>query len=116
MTPFFVAWGATVGLRIVPGTLNLSADREVLPPDTFIPLRPWDHALTLREWKAQPGYDPRLYEVVLDRSIRAWLFRWSAPGSLHHFSGKRSCEVIAEVNLTETLGLTAESTTIMAFV
>ena len=37
-----------MGLRFAPGTLNLCTDRDILVPRTFIPLRPWDSALTFR--------------------------------------------------------------------
>ena len=110
-------------LRFAPGTLNLCTDRDVIVPDRFISLRPWDYALNLPEWKRQPGYDPRLHEITVEGAIRAWLFRWSAPASLEYFVGNRggclrrqACEIIAEVNLTDTLRLTTRSTFTMAFI
>lgn len=121
LTPFFDAWGATVGLRFAPGTLNLCTDRDIVVPRTFIPLRSWDFALNLPEWKRQPGYDPRLHEIAVEGEIRAWLFRWSAPAWLEYFAdnrhcpGRRACEIIAQVNLTKALRLTSRSRFTMVF-
>src|SRR5262245_51369308 len=116
LSPLFDAWAADAGLRLAPGTLNLCADRSVEVPEMCIPLSPWDYALLLPARKAQPGYDPRLYLVVINGTIRAWLFRWSATAHMHHFVGDltgcprpRNCEVVAETNLTEALGLTVSS-------
>jgi hypothetical protein len=121
LSPLFDAWGATVGLRFAPGTLNLCTDRDVVVPETFIPLRPWDSALNLPEWKRQPGYDPRLHEIIVEGAIRAWLFRWSAPASLEYFAAnrpcqrRRACEIIAQINLTKAMRLTSSSRFTMMF-
>ncbi len=53
--------------------------------------------------KAAPGYDPRLYFVVLNSDHPGWLFRWSDEAHLSNFVGdtagclaRRRCEVITE--------------------
>jgi hypothetical protein len=122
LTPWFQAWAASTKLRLEPGTLNLCADRDVVPPATDISLRPWDAALALQFRKAQQGYDPRLYPILLRRTQRAWLFRWADLASLAAFVGDtqacshhRRCEIIAEANLTKLWSLGPGSSLEMQF-
>ena len=122
LTAWFQAWASSQGIALEPGTLNLCADRDVLPPSRFLSLRPWDAALQLQFRKQQTGYDPRLYPIVLEGSQRAWLFRWSHLTDLHNFVGDtpsctrlRRCEVIAEVNLTNLWNLNVGSTLSLLF-
>jgi len=107
LTPLFQAWAGQKGLRLVPGTLNLCAHRDVALPAECARLQPWDTALTLDWRKATPGYDPRLYFIALTNRQPAWLFRWSDDAYIQNFvadtpgcSARRRCEVIAEVNLS----------------
>src|SRR5262245_29483854 len=111
LTPMFQAWADSRKVPIVPGTVNLCADRDVEVPIGHATLRPWDFALQLPERKAIPGYDPRLYFVVLNLKQPAWLFRWSAPKYLANFVGDtaecaafRHCELIAEDDLSYLWG------------
>lgn len=101
----------------------MCAHRDVAPPATYICLRPWDHALSLSFRKAQPGYDPRLYEVRLEGKQRAWLFRWSDLSHLQNFVGDtaacrglRRCEIVAEVNLTKFWSINDRSVVTLEFV
>ncbi len=112
LTPLFQAWASSKKLTIVPGTLNLCADRELICPVDHISLRPWDTALNMPVRKATIGYDPRLYFVVLNSRHPAWIFRWCDDGHLANFVGdtpacpaRRHCEVITEdPPFTETGG------------
>lgn len=122
LTPFVNAWASAQGLTLEPGTLNLCADREPDLPTDFISLRPWDYALTLQFRKHQLGYDPRLYELILEGAQGAWMFRWSDLQHLHNFVGdtrtclgRRHCEIVAEVNLTRLWNLTAASVVTLNF-
>src|SRR5690349_12530936 len=74
LTPLFQAWAASKGMALVPGTLNLCAHRDVVLPDAFIRLKPWDAFLQLPRQKEKVGYDPRLYFVALNATQPAWVF------------------------------------------
>jgi len=107
LTPMFQAWANSRRIQIVPGTLNLCAEQDLKLPLEYLSLRPWDDALALPQRKATPGYDPRLYFVVLNHREPAWLFRWSAPDARTNFVGNtpscvahRRCELIAETDLS----------------
>jgi hypothetical protein len=112
LTPLFQAWAASERILLASGTLNLCAHRDVVLPDEFVALKPWDSALKLDWRKSQPGYDPRLYFAAINRTEPAWLFRWSDNAYLEEFVGDTSeClaprlfEVVAEANLSDKLGL-----------
>ncbi len=122
LTPLFQAWGESRRLAIVPGTLNLCAHRDVICPTEFISLRPWDRALTLEWRKSQPGYDPRLYFVVLENKEPGWLFRWSDDRDMGNFVGdtpdcdaRRFCELIAETHLSSLWPLDSGHTVQLRF-
>ena len=112
LTPLFQAWADSKKLTIVPGTLNLCADRDLVLPADHIPLRPLDAALNMPRRKATAGYDPRLYFVVLNSRHPAWMFRWSDDAHMGNFIGdtavcgaRRHCEIITEAPpFTETSG------------
>ncbi len=112
LTPLFQAWGAAKKIDIVPGTLNLCAASDLVFPSGYISLRPWDSALMMPNRKATPGYDPRLYFVVLNSHHPGWVFRWSDDAHLANFVGdttgclaRRRCEVITEAPpLADTTG------------
>ena len=101
--PLFQAWAASKKMEIVPGTLNLCADRDLVFPSGHLSVRPWDSALNMPQRKVTEGYDPRLYWVVLNSQHSAWLFRWSDEAHLPNFVAdtpgclaRRRCEVISE--------------------
>jgi len=109
--PLFHAWAASKRMELVPGTLNLCADRDLVFPSGHLSLRPWDAALNMPERKRTPGYDPRLYWVVLNSQYSGWLFRWSDEAHLANFVAdtpgclaRRRCEVIAEPPPLESAG------------
>jgi hypothetical protein len=110
LTPWFQEWAVSRGLVLVPGTFNLCAHRDIETPPEFIRLAQWDSALALPARKATPGYDPRLYFVVLDNRYPAWLFRWCDTMHLGNFVGDttgcratRRCELVAETQLSSKL-------------
>jgi|SRR6266571_6096904 len=103
LTPLFRAWAASREIEIVPGTLNLCADRDLVLPSGFASLRQWDSVLNMPNRKATAGYDPRLYFVVLNSRHPGWMFRWCDDTHLASFVGdtpgclaRRRCEVITE--------------------
>ena len=103
LTPLFHAWASSRRIEIVAGTLNLCADRDLAFPSGHLSLRPWDSALNMPQRKTTPGYDPRLYFVVLNSRHPGWLFRWCDENHLSNFVGdtpgcsaRRRCEVITE--------------------
>ena len=103
LTPLFQAWADSRKLTIVPGTLNLCADRDLVVPTDHISLRPWDSALNMPTRKTTAGYDPRLYFVVLNSHHPGWMFRWCDDAHLANFVGntaacsaRRHCEIITE--------------------
>jgi hypothetical protein len=102
LTPLFQAWAESRRVEVLPGTLNLCADRDLVFPSGHISLRPWDWALDMPERKGTPGYDPRLYFVVLNGHA-AWLFRWCEERHIPSFVGdtegclaRRHCEIVTE--------------------
>ena len=102
----FEAWASPRGLRFEPGTLNLCSEVELVLPASFEAL---DLALAPRQG---PTLSPRLYEVLLNRTQRAWLYRWSAPEHLEEWVGDtegcpRRChvEILAEGHLETALKL-----------
>jgi CTP-dependent riboflavin kinase len=111
MSPMFFAWSSARSLTLVPGTLNLCADRPVRVPEEFESLQDYGvHAPPGR--RQQPGFHPRVYRVVLNDNVPAWLFRWSAPESLRVFVGfandcppEHRCEIIASSHLRSELEL-----------
>lgn len=120
--PWFQAWARSQGLSLEAGSLNLCADRDVEPPEDHIPIREWDSVMTLKYRKETPGYDPRLYPIVLMGIQRAWLFRWAALPDLHRFVSdtaecllRRRCEVIGELNFTAKWRLSPGDIVTLAF-
>ena len=102
----FDEWASPKGLRMEPGTLNLCSKVEVALPDSFEALDP---ALISAQG---PTLAPRLYEVRLNGTQRAWLYRWSAPEHLENWVGvadecpsRCRLEIVAEVHLETTLKL-----------
>jgi hypothetical protein len=107
LTPLFQAWASSKRLLLVSGTLNLCAHRDVVLPNDFVRLKPWDSVLGLTNRKQTPGYDPRLYFAALDGKQPVWVFRWSDNAHLENFvsdtpgcSARRRCEVVAETHLS----------------
>ena len=122
LSAWFQAWASSKGITLEPGTLNLCADRDVVPPPDFISLRSFDAVLLLGWRKIQAGYDPRLYPILLRGSQRAWLFRWADVENLRDFVGDtaqcaylRRCEVIGEINFTKEWTLTSGTKVSLAF-
>ena len=122
LTPLFQSWASSVGLVLVPGTLNLCAHRDVILPPDFIRLAPWDATLNLPGRKVTPGYDPRLYFAALERTQPVWVFRWSDDGYIQNFVGdtpgcpaRRRLEVVAEVHLSSLWPLDGGQTVALHF-
>jgi len=103
-------------MTLVPGTLNLCANRPVELLSECVSLAAF-HDLALPQWRRdQPGFDPRLYLGRLAGSQTCWLYRWSAPSHLTTFVGEADgcppahrCEIVAEVKLRDALELTEGS-------
>jgi CTP-dependent riboflavin kinase len=112
LSPMFDAWGASKGISLYPGTLNLCADDAVVVPNEFESLDEVKH-LVIPEWRQfQTGFSPRLYPVLLNSSEVAWLFRWSEQDFLKCFVGnsdnclpEHRCEIISTKQLTAELRL-----------
>jgi len=112
LTPLFQVWATSRGIALVPGTLNLCADRDLVLPSDYISLRPWDSVLTMPDRKATAGYEPRLYFVVLNSHHPGYMFRWCDDSHLANFVGdtsdclaRRRCEVVTEAPpLADTSG------------
>jgi len=122
LTPLFRAWAEPNGLKLVAGTLNLCANRPVAPPAECDRLTPYDSALQFPQRKATPGYDPRLYLIVLQDTQPAWLFRWSDNQHISNFVADTAgcpathrCEVIAEDHLSELWGLDRGGSVMLRF-
>ncbi len=115
LSPMLDAWAEQQGIELEPGTFNLCADR-------FVMIAPGQRCESLtgfgqhvpRFQQEKVGFHPRLYPVSLSGSVDAWLYRWSEPAHLRKFVGSqpgvcedatRFCEIVADVNLRETLGV-----------
>ena len=103
LTPLFQEWAASRGIVVVPGTLNLCADRDLVLPSGYTSLRPWDSVLNMPDRKTSAGYDPRLYFVVLNSGHPGYMFRWCDDSHLASFVddtpgclARRRCEVVTE--------------------
>ena len=103
LAPWFNAWAQTEDISLVPGTLNLCADKPVMSPTTMdISLIPYDHALQAHQiWTDREGYNPKLYPCRVN-GFQAWLFRWSDNGYTHNFvndtlrcKAQNHCEIIS---------------------
>jgi hypothetical protein len=106
------AWGAANGQALTAGTLNLCADRRPVVTGSFETLRPYAHLVQPASRATKPGFDPRLYRVILNRQVQAWLYRWSAEADLRTFVGDTAlcsaechCEIVAQSNLRAALAL-----------
>jgi hypothetical protein len=117
------AWAASQGISIADGTLNLCADRTVVPTSAPTSLR--DHAhLAEPAWRrTQAGFDPRLYPIRLQNAVDAWLFRWCDEEHLRAFVGdppncaaERHCEIIARERLRTSMELSDDDILEMVFV
>src|SRR5260370_9267522 len=86
LTPLVQAWADSKKLTIVPGTLNLCADRDLVCRLLLEKKQPWDAALNMPRRKATAGYDPRLYFVVLNSRHPAWMFRWPYDPHMGNFA------------------------------
>lgn len=118
--PMISSWGRERGLSMVPGTLNLCADRRVILPDIAESLLDYAHLARPSSRRAMPGFAPRLYPVLLADCQAAWLYRWSDPGELRFFVGdadgcsaERRCEIVAEVRLRDALRLSDGDSVVM---
>lgn len=124
LTPLIQAWGAAERISLFPGTLNLCADQHVQLPSSFIALGIYARFLPdeVAFRRGQPGFDPRLYPVVLNGRHKAWLFRWSDEAYRTCFVGdserclsSRACEIVASSKLRVALGLVDGSRVRLSF-
>lgn len=120
--PMIRAWGERRGLAVVPGTLNLCADRPVVVPAVSETLASVAHMVLPPSRRGTVGYSPRLYPVMLAETQRAWLYRWSEPAQLRSFVGdadschaEARCEVVAGVRLRDALHIAEGDTVTLRF-
>lgn len=111
LSPMLDAWAKSTGRELAQGTFNLCADRFVMIAhgQRHESLEPFGR-LAPRHQQAKPGFSPRLYAVVLNDTVPAWLYRWSEPPALSRFVGDtpecpraRYCEIVAEEHLRTLL-------------
>ena len=109
LQPMFDAWAKTLGIHLFPGTAYLCANRAIELPENRISLAEFERLHSADFRRHQPGYSPRLYEVLLDDSVQAWVFRWSDddPGlgfveNLPTCAATHLLEVIAPLSIQTT--------------
>ena len=113
LTPMFSAWADAQGYTVHPGTLNLCASDPIQVPAAFHSLTPYGQLVSPPWRRFQNGFSPRLYDVVLNGSEAAWLYRWSSADFLRCFVGhaddcppEHRAELVSPKHLTTALGLT----------
>jgi hypothetical protein len=112
LRPVFDAWARTAGVILCPGTANGCAEAGFTLPDKFVSLSEHADLLALEGRRFQPGYDPRLYPVLVNEAVLAWVFRWSADdvslsfvGTTSSCAGPKQLEIIAGISFRHGLGL-----------
>ncbi|MEE9208792.1 MAG: hypothetical protein V3U67_10575 [Gemmatimonadota bacterium] len=107
----FDTWAETLGIDLHPRTAYLCASEAIELPENHISLAEFEHLHPVDPRRRQPGYSPRLYEVLLDESVQAWVYRWSDDdpglgfvGDLKTCKATNILEVIAAVSIRTTFG------------
>lgn len=123
LMPMVSDWATRVmGASLFPGTLNLCAGRDVTLPNWCYSLQSHSHLMPLAARRNTPGYDPRLYDVMINGTEPGWVFRWSGQSALRSFVGDGECraearlEVVAKRNLRDALNLSTGSPVNIQFV